>query len=147
MMLMTPIARIALEQVQPRRVLVIDDDQLVCRMLADAFAARGFSAIVEPDGRAGLRRIADELLGIDLVVTDLRMPEMDGDELVYRIRHLGGEHDLPIVVASAHLDDDARARLGAMGVDVVLDKALGAEQIAELAVTAYAEREAQLGLG
>ncbi len=140
-----PIARIALEQVPQRRVLVIDDDQLACRMLADAFASRGFRAMVEPDGRAGLRRIADELLGLDLVVTDLRMPEMDGEELVYRIRRLGGEHDLPIVVASAHLTDDTRARLDAMGVDAVLDKSLGPAHIAAAAVTAYAEREAQLG--
>lgn len=140
-----PIGRVALRQVPIRRVLLVDDDALVCRMLADAFSRRGFAAIVEPDGRAGLRRIADELLEIDLVVTDLRMPEMSGEELVYRVRHLGGEHDLPIVVASAHLDEGKRAQLEAMGADAVVEKALGPERIAELAASAYAEREAQLG--
>jgi CheY-like chemotaxis protein len=140
-----PIARIALAQVPQRRVLVIDDDELTRRMLADAFASRGFQAVVEADGRAGLRRIADELLVLHLVVTDLRMPGMDGDELVYRVRHLGGEHDLPIVVASAELTEDARLRLDAIGADAVVDKSLGAAQIAELAVNVYAEREGHLG--
>jgi CheY-like chemotaxis protein len=140
-----PLARVALHPPPTRRVLVIDDDQLVCQMLADAFGRWGFETVTAADGEAGLRRLIDELLVLDLVVTDLLMPGIDGEGLVHRVRHVGGEHDLAIVVASAHLTPDARARLDAMGADAVIDKAVGPDKIAELAVTAYDEREAQLG--
>jgi CheY-like chemotaxis protein len=126
-------------------VLVIDDDQLTCRMLADAFAPLGFETVTAPDGEAGMRRLIDELLRLDLVVTDLEMPRMGGEDLVYRIRLLGGEHDLPIVVASAFLTADVRARLETMGADAIVDKAVGPDRIAEVAVGAFADREAQLG--
>jgi CheY-like chemotaxis protein len=135
-----PLAHVTLHARRTRRVLVIDDDQLVCRMLADAFTRRGFEAVTAPDGEAGLRRLIDELLALDLVVMDLVMPGIDGEELVHRVRHLGGEHDLAIVVASAHLTPEARDRLDAMGADAVIDKAVGPDRIAELAVMAHGDR-------
>ena len=65
-----------------RRVLVVDDDALVRRILADAFEARGFEVITATNGEAGLRAITDELFSLDAVVTDLRMPGLSGGALV-----------------------------------------------------------------
>lgn len=52
-------------------------------MLADALADRGFDAIVEHDGRSGFHRLVDELLGLDLVITDVVMPGLDGETLIH----------------------------------------------------------------
>lgn len=118
---------------RPRRALLVDDDALVRRMLGDAFTARGFEVLTAADATDGLRTLAHELLALDLLVTDVRMPGVDGEELVRRIRQVGGEADLAIVVVSARLEGGLEARLAAAGADAVLDKAMGPEAVAEAA--------------
>jgi CheY-like chemotaxis protein len=140
-----PVTRITLAQRRRRRLLVIDDDALGRALLADAFAARGFDVVTAEDGTAGMARLTDELLSLDLVVTDVFMPGLDGAALIEMVRHAGGEHDLAIVAFSARLTPDLRARLETAGADAVVDKALGAERIAATAAEAFADREEQLG--
>lgn len=87
----TPLGRLTLVRPPRRRALVVDDDHLAAQMLADALPDRGFDAIIEHGGRSGLHRLVDELLGLDLVITDVVMPELDGETLIHTVRHLGGE--------------------------------------------------------
>ncbi len=122
------IARIAARR---RRALVVDDDALARRMVADALAERGFEVFAASDGVSGVGVLTDELLGLDLVVADLRMPAMDGESFLRLVRGVGGEHDLAVVVISGSLDAGLEARLHREGADAVLDKALGPELIAQ----------------
>jgi CheY-like chemotaxis protein len=112
---------------------VVDDDGLVRRMMADALTARGFEVLSASDASEGLRTLSEELLALDLLVTDLRMPGMTGEDLVRTIRKTGGEADLAIVVVTGHLADGLESKLEAAGADAVLDKALGAELVAQAA--------------
>jgi len=141
----TPLGRLTLAPPPRRRALVVDDDHLAAQMLADALADRGFDTIVEHDGRSGFHRLVDELLALDLVITDVVMPGLDGETLIHTVRHQGGEHDLAIVAVSAHLTDERRSRLDAAGADAILDKALGPTCVVDLALRAFSEREMQLG--
>jgi uncharacterized protein (TIGR02266 family) len=119
---------------RPRRALVVDDDQLVCRMLGEALRARGFEVIEASSAVEGLSTLSDEILALDLLVTDMFMPDMDGEELVRLIRKTGGETDLAIVCVTGKPGDDGlEARMESAGADAVLDKALGAELIAQAA--------------
>jgi CheY-like chemotaxis protein len=123
-----------------RRALVVDDDALVRRMLADALQVRGFEVLTAGDGGAGLRTLTEEVLALDLLVTDVRMPGMDGETFVRTIRTAGGEADLAIVTVSSRMDDGLERRLEHAGADAVLDKALGPELIAQ-AADAVVERK------
>jgi len=114
-----------------RRALVVDDDVLARRMIADALAERGFEVFAAGDGLSGVGVLTDELLGLDLVVADVRMPAMDGEAFLRLVRGVGGEHDLAVVVISGSLDVGLEARLHREGADAVLDKALGPELIAQ----------------
>lgn len=105
-----------------RRALVIDDDLLARRMLGDALAGRGFEVLAAEDGAAGLRVLSEELLGLDLLVTDLRMPSIDGEQLLRLIRQAGGERDLAVLVVTSDLDADLEQRLVAAGADAVIAK-------------------------
>jgi len=128
--LASAIARIS---ARPRRALLVDDDDLILQTLGDALRSRGFEVLTAHDGASGLRVIADELLTLDLLVTDVRMPEMDGETFVRTIRGAGGESELAIVVIAATLDAALEKRLEKVGADVVLDKALGPGNLAAAA--------------
>ncbi len=124
------IARIS---ARPRRALVVDDDALVRRMLSDALRSRGFEVLTARDGAEGLRMVAEELLTLDLLVTDVRMPGMDGEAFVHTIRQQGGESELAIVVVAGGVDAALDEAMTSAGADAVVDKSLGPELLAQAA--------------
>ena len=124
-------AAIAHISARPRRALVVDDDEVVRQMLQDALRQRGFEVLSAGDGATGLSLLSEELLALDLLVTDVRMPNMDGEVFVRTIRRAGGESDLAIVVVTGALESGMEQRLEREGADAVLDKALGPELIAQ----------------
>lgn len=138
-------AAVAQLSARPRRALVVDDDALLRRMLADALGQRGFEVLTAGDATEGLRVLAEEVLALDLLVTDVRMPGMDGAELVRRIRTVGGEADLAIVAVTGRLEEGLEPRLEAAGADAVLDKALGVELIAQAADAVLERRRLEPG--
>jgi uncharacterized protein (TIGR02266 family) len=127
------VAAIARISARPRRALVVDDDALVRQMLADAFTARGFEVLTAADGNEGVQRLSDELLALDLLVTDVCMPGMGGEQFVRFIRKAGGESDLTIVAVTGRMEPDTEAKLEAAGADAVLDKSIGPELVAAAA--------------
>jgi len=79
-------------------ILIVDDDQDARRQLRNLLSANGYWVI-----EAGNGRIARELLAaqeIDLVVSDIFMPECDGFELIAAIRTM--EHAIPVIAMSDH---------------------------------------------
>lgn len=100
----------------------------------------GIDCVGASNGRDGLRRLSDELLTLDLLVTDLIMPELGGDALVLAVRELGGERDLPIVVASGYLDRARTEALRDAGADVVVDKSSGLQPVADAALALLSAR-------
>ena len=138
-------AAIAHISARARRALVVDDDALVRRMLADALADRGFEVVTASDGQDGLRVLSEELLALDLLVTDVVMPNMDGEAFVKMIRRAGGEADLAIVVVTGKMEPGLEPRLEAAGADAVLDKALGPELVAQAADAVLERRRLSRG--
>jgi len=121
-------------------VLVVDDDALSRKMLADAFEERGYDVLTAPDADFAMHSLTDQILTLDLLVTDVLMPGVDGEQLVHKIRELGGESDLPILVISGRVDDALEERLRAAGADAVVEKSLGIESIVRKAAAVIARR-------
>jgi phosphoserine phosphatase RsbU/P len=97
---------------RPSRILVVDDESTVRKVLMMALTKLGFSVRGAEDGQRALEMIKEEVP--DLVLCDMRMPTMDGLELLRQVRP--SWPDLPVVVMSgAGLLDDAvgALRLGA----------------------------------
>jgi len=126
-------AAIAHISARPRRALVVDDDAMVRGMIADALSERGFEVLTATDGQDGLRVVSEELLGLDLVITDVYMPGMDGSAFLRTVRGAGGEADLAIVVITGRMEPGLERKLESEGADAVLDKALGPELVAQAA--------------
>jgi CheY-like chemotaxis protein len=128
---------------QRRHVLVVDDDRLTRDMLGDELTQRGFEVFMSADGLQALQLVSEELLSLDLLVTDLVMPVMDGGDLIRKIRTAGGETDLAIVVMTGEVTPELEKLLTALGADAVLKKGLGATLIAAAAEDTIRTRAAQ----
>ena len=77
------------------RVLMAEDEWLAAEVLAEGLAEAGFTVVTAADGQAALE-LAAAGTAFDLLLTDLRMPRMDGRELIARLR--AERPDLPVVV-------------------------------------------------
>lgn len=95
-----------------QQILVVDDEPNLRRVLAAQLQRDGFDVHVAQDGEAGLGLLKEH--HVDLVITDLRMPKLDGMGLLEQAQRL--EPDLPVIMITAHgtVDNAVQAlKLGA----------------------------------
>jgi two-component system KDP operon response regulator KdpE len=92
---------------QPVRVLIVDDEPQIRRLLRVSLAAQGYHLIEASTGEHALTRTATD--HPDLVILDLGLPDMDGQEVVRRLREWT---DVPIIVLSVR--DRERDKVGAL---------------------------------
>ncbi|MDF7824984.1 response regulator [Pontiellaceae bacterium B12227] len=78
------------------RILIIDDDETIRSVFNRFLTGKGYEVLVAADGRQGLRVL--EEAAVDLVITDIMMPETDGLEVVMAIR--GKDADIPVIAIS-----------------------------------------------
>ncbi|HWR03268.1 MAG TPA: response regulator [Humidesulfovibrio sp.] len=101
-----------------QRILVVDDDgdvrELVCRMLEQD----GYEAVPAEGGRQALERL--NLIAPDLVITDVVMPEVDGFEVLLKLRHLAPRAGALVMSGGGRVAPDlyleTARRLGASAV-------------------------------
>lgn len=91
------------------RLLLADDEAEVCHGLAALLRGRGYEVETVYDGRAVLERLAREPLP-DLLLLDFAMPEVDGEEVLARVRADPRLVDLPVLLATASSIDLKRVR-------------------------------------
>ncbi|MGA7950082.1 MAG: response regulator, partial [Thiobacillaceae bacterium] len=80
------------------RILVVDDEEKMRRILELALMGMGHEVVQAADGQAALDQLADS--AFDLVLTDLRMPRLDGMGLLQTLRERG--ENMPVIVLTAH---------------------------------------------
>jgi CheY-like chemotaxis protein len=106
---------------QPRKVLVVDDQFSARELQRSILETAGYSVQVAQNGRDALRQI-DETADLDLVMTDVQMPEMDGFELLEAIRADRDHGSLPVVVVTTLGDEQSRKRGAEAGADAYVVK-------------------------
>jgi CheY-like chemotaxis protein len=89
-----------LQRVQPRNILVVEDDPDVRRVIVECLGLIGHSVTEAPNGAEGLAAIANHKP--DLLVVDYAMPDMTGAEVICKARELVG--DLPVILATGYAD-------------------------------------------
>lgn len=104
------------QQNAPMAVLVVDDQFTIRKAMCRILAAQGFSTILEANnGTAALKILATS--PIDLVITDLFMPETDGFETLKNIRNLNFGADIPVIVVTGEGGRDEIIKAVDLGAD------------------------------
>jgi DNA-binding response OmpR family regulator len=94
-------------------ILVVDDEPVIAQIICERLESEGFTLRVAETGEQALEAITDATP--DLVILDLMLPDLDGLEVLRRLR--GSGHDLPVIILTARDDD----------VDVIIGLELGAD--------------------
>ncbi|KKQ41705.1 MAG: Two component LuxR family transcriptional regulator [Microgenomates group bacterium GW2011_GWC1_37_8] len=77
------------------KILLVDDDPLILRMYKTAFDYRGFDVETAEDGKQGLDKILKNKY--DLIIFDVMMPNMDGVDLLTKIKEIPGSKNIPSI--------------------------------------------------
>ncbi len=108
-----------------RKVLVVDDDRELCELLARYLGGEGFEVECVHDGETGLERACSGEAGV--VVLDVMLPELDGFEVLRRIRR---ESSVPVLMLTARGDEVDRIVGLEIGADDYLPKPFNPRELA-----------------
>ncbi|MGO8877279.1 MAG: response regulator transcription factor [Acidimicrobiales bacterium] len=106
------------------RVLVIDDDPALVRVLRIALAAKDYDVVAASTGAQGISEAALE--SPDVVVLDLGLPDIDGAEVCRRIREWS---EVPIIVLSADGTEDRKVEVLDKGANDYMTKPFGMNEL------------------
>jgi two-component system, OmpR family, KDP operon response regulator KdpE len=109
----------------PLRILVVDDEPPIRRLLRTSLSAQGYQVIEAEDGPSALGQLRRN--AVDVVILDLGLPGMDGFEVIKQMRETGSA--IPIVVLSVRADEAGKVRALDMGADDYVTKPFGIDEL------------------
>jgi len=127
-------------QDRPTRILLVDDEADLVEFLAHRLLKQGFTVTAASNGAEALGAV--ERQNFDVAILDLRMPKMDGIELLERIRGL--QPFLEAIMLTGHGDTDSALEAGRLNAFRYLTKPYDYENLLERIREARAHREQSL---
>lgn len=94
------------------KILVIDDEKIICHLLQDSLSDRGYTVTTAQSGSEALKKIEKE--SFDVVITDIRMPDITGIKVLEEMKKINSQTMVIIMTAFASVETAQEAiRLGA----------------------------------
>lgn len=109
---------------EPQKILIVDDESQITRVLRRSFSAHRYDVRTAADGESALDTIHD--FHPDLIITDLQMPEMNGIELCREIRKFS---EVPIIVLSVKGEEKTKVAALDAGADDYITKPFGMDEL------------------
>ena len=125
----------------PVRILVVDDEPPIRKLLRMGLGTQGYQTLDAPDGRTALAIVDKEQ--VDLVILDLGLPDLAGNDVLRSIR--ARKPDLPIVVLSSRGDEAGKVEALDLGADDYVTKPFGMNELLARLRTALRHRLAVQG--
>ena len=101
-----------------RRILIVDDEEKICRVLAEYFSLKGYQVTTALSGEAALNRC--QTARPDIVLLDLLMPGLSGMDVLQRLK--ARDETLPVIIVSAADRQEAEQRALQLGANAYLSK-------------------------
>ncbi len=93
-----------------KRIVVVDDSTTVVKFVSFALKNKGFDVITACDGMDAMEKISSADGDIDMVITDLNMPNVDGYTLIGTLRNDAAHKDTPIIILSSEEASEDKER-------------------------------------
>ncbi len=122
-----------------RRILIVDDDPVIARLLQVNFRLEGYEVETASRGDEVLEKARAQRP--DIVVLDVMMPGIDGWEVCRRLKEDPDVWDTPVIFLSARAQDEDRQRGYALGVVEYVTKPFDPAQLVDIVGRALAERD------
>ena len=117
------------------RVLVVDDEASIRDLLSKTLALADYDVDVAPDGQVALERM--RLCSYDLLITDLKMPGMDGLTVIHEARRLHA--NLPVIIITGFSTEASAIEAANLGVSGYLTKPFKVPKVLSVAAKALGE--------
>ncbi len=105
----------------PTKIAIIEDDAVISQMYRMKFEAEGYEVQVAPNGKLGVELV--EKMRPDIILLDIRMPEMTGPEALERIRKHAWGKDIPVLVLTNVGEEEAPKELEHLNIHSYIVKA------------------------
>ncbi len=113
------------------KIAIIEDDQAISQMYRFKFEAEGYQVETAENGKLGLGLA--ENMKPDIILLDLMMPEMNGDEMLEKMRKTTWGKDIKVVILTNKGEQEIPDKVRTLGVSAVILKAdMTPRQVAEL---------------
>jgi len=110
------------------KILVVDDDRTTRKLLSLYLKGNGFDVVTAENGLDAIEKLGGET--VNLVVTDLNMPYMDGIEFIRTMKTNPDTGHIPALMITTEDDDEERRRAAAAGADGYLIKPVTSDVVA-----------------
>jgi two-component system chemotaxis response regulator CheY len=111
-------------------ILIVEDYAPNHRLMSFVLEQQGYAVVAAFNGQQGLDQMQNT--PIDLVLTDLTMPKLDGLGLARAIRENSQYADTPIIVVTGNTHEQDHVRASGIGVDALLTKPVDSEDLIDL---------------
>ncbi len=118
---------ISVSTVTPKKILVVDDNPLLLRVLSHLLESENFRVITALDGPEALKIIHKEMP--DLIILDIIMPEMDGMEVMSKIKSNLNTRFIPVIILTSKTDIDDEVQGLEAGADYYLTKPVSSKKL------------------
>ena len=107
-------------------VLIIDDDKELCVLMKKCVEQENLSALIAPGGFEGLRLLEENKDTCSLIILDVMMPDMDGFQVLRKIRE---KNNVPVLMLTAKSDEEDKVSGLRLGADDYLTKPFGINEL------------------
>jgi len=104
-----------------KKVAIVEDDIAIAQMYRIKFESEGYTVETAENGVIGLEMV--EAFGPDILLLDLMMPEMNGDEMLEKLRKTDFGKNIPVIILTNMGETEAPASLKQLGVEAYIVKA------------------------
>lgn len=111
------------------RILIVDDEQPIVDLFEDILERLGYAVVAETSSLEAFELFREDPSGFDLVITDMTMPDLDGECLVRKLKEIRG--DIPVIMCTGNIEAISAEKAKSMGICEYITKPMRLSTLVE----------------